>query len=65
MRQPVQAEGAAAERVYSVVFRTTERGARFEVLNIAGERKTPAEIARDLVAAAIQVELGGNGASGD
>ena len=52
MQQAVRAEGLVTESVYSVVFRTNTEGARFEVMNIVGERKTPAEIARDLIAAA-------------
>jgi hypothetical protein len=48
----------SAERVYSVVFRTNASGARFEVMNIIGERKLPEEIARDLLAAADRVGYG-------
>jgi hypothetical protein len=54
----VAKDGAAEnERIYSVVFRSTEVGCSFEVLNIAGERKTSAEVARDLLAAAKELEL--------
>lgn len=52
MQQAVRVGEVVAESVYSVVFRTNAEGARFEVMNIVGERKTPAEIARDLIAAA-------------
>jgi hypothetical protein len=59
MQQRIAPEVVSAERVYSVVFRTNAEGARFEVMNIVGERKTPSEIARDLIAAAKEVERKG------
>lgn len=59
MQRTVVAEGAASERVYSVVFRTNAKGGRFEVLSIVGERKTPDEIIRDLRAAVAEMELRG------
>jgi hypothetical protein len=57
MQAAGRAQVARTEAVYSVVFRTNGEGASFQVMNIVGEPKTTAEIARDLHAAAREMEL--------
>jgi len=57
MQQGVAVQSVQTESVYSVVFKTTVEGVRYEILNIAGERKPPAEIARDLQVLAKKIWL--------